>query len=204
VGHLDQQYGSVNSMEEKKTLLEKNGTNNTVKVIGLLVVLAVVIFCLWYFVLSDNSNEIQLPIASNSSGSLLTSTGGGEGEESPLDVARRLIQDKAEIEELEATLEQFEAIKGAEDAVFILTRVLAPHAVKHQLRYASFFDPTDSRPTGSIAKNGSIAFAEYTLAIKAGEEKALEAQRKILEWARSNSNSGRADVEALLKRTGVH
>jgi len=191
-----------NPQSEKK--VTESGSKSPGMVIGLLFLLAAVVFCLWYFVLSENSDVSQSPLASKSDQTLSSALVGEDGAEFPLLEARRLITEKAEIQVLEAALERFEALAGAEDAVFILVRFLAPHAVKHQLRYASFYDPTDTRPTGSVVKNGSIAFAEYTLAIKAGEEKALEAQRKILEWARNNSDSGRADVDALLKKTGVH
>jgi len=116
----------------------------------------------------------------------------------PLEEARELLRRGADTAELEAALARLEARPGAEDAVFLLTKALAPRAVKHRVRYAAFMDPADARPSGSIKKDPLAAYEEYEAAKSAGAPEAALALERLGRWAEENAEKG--DPEAVRLR----
>jgi hypothetical protein len=108
---------------------------------------------------------------------------GPANETPPLEEARELLRRGAGAAELEAALARLEQRPGAEDAVFILAKALAPSAPRHRVRYAAFMDPTDTRPTGSIKKDPLAAYDEYEQARAAGAPEAAEALDRLRRWA---------------------
>jgi len=113
----------------------------------------------------------------------------------PLEEARELLRRGADTAELEAALARLEARPGAEDAVFLLTKALAPRAVKYRVRYAAFMDPADTRPSGSIKKDPLAAREEYEAAKAAGAPEAALALERLGQWAEEHAEKG--DPEAV-------
>ncbi|MDR2142050.1 MAG: hypothetical protein LBR11_09730 [Deltaproteobacteria bacterium] len=117
----------------------------------------------------------------------------------PLDEARKLLRDKAPEADLLAAVDRFDGIPGAEDAVFLLLRRLAPTSADRQARFAAFFDPLDQRPSGSVQKNAKDAYDEYELAKKAGDQTATARQEALVNWAKAPENKDNAGARDLLK-----
>ena len=105
----------------------------------------------------------------------------------PLEEVRELLQRNAGTAELEAALTRLDQRPGAEDAVFLLAKTLAPRSPEHRVRYAAFMDPTDTRPTGSIKKNPLAAYEEYKSARAAGVPEATAALDRLRQWAEENA-----------------
>ncbi|MDR1577324.1 MAG: hypothetical protein LBT86_03700 [Deltaproteobacteria bacterium] len=117
----------------------------------------------------------------------------------PIDAARNLLRTGAANEDLAAAVAKLDGQPGAEDAVFLLLRKLAPTSPESQMRFAAFFDPLDSRPTGSVVKNAKYAYDEYEVAKKAGHNQAAERQKALIKWADANAASGDEGARALLE-----
>jgi hypothetical protein len=117
----------------------------------------------------------------------------------PLDEARDLLRKGASNADLAAAVARLDGQPGAEDAVFLLLRKLAPTSPGHRLRFAAFYDPLDKRPSGTVAKNAKFAFDEYEEARKAGDKEAAARQMALLDWAEANEKSGDAGAKALLE-----
>jgi len=107
----------------------------------------------------------------------------------PLDEVRDLFRRGGEQTEMQALMDRLDGKAGAEDAVFLLARELAPYSPKTRSRYAAFLDPADTRPAGTIKKNPEAAYDEYELAKKGGDESAAEAQARLVKWAKEHSES---------------
>jgi hypothetical protein len=117
----------------------------------------------------------------------------------PLEQARELLRSNASEADLSAALDRLDGQPGAEDAVFLLARRLAPTSPPRRLRYAAFYDPLDTRPKGTVKPNAKFAFDEYAEAKKAGEEAAASRQEALLEWAKANAKSGDEGALALME-----
>jgi hypothetical protein len=117
----------------------------------------------------------------------------------PVDEARNLLRGGATEADLAAAVDRLDGQPGAEDAVFLLLRKLAPTSPRHRLRFAAFYDPLDGRPSGSVAKNAKYAFDEYEAARKAGERGAVAKQEALLDWAEAHEDSGDEGALALIE-----
>jgi len=120
----------------------------------------------------------------------------------PLAEARELIKEKAAPEEMESALNRLDQTPGAEDAVFLLAKVLAGFKPQYRMRYAAFMDPTDERPTGSIKKDFLAAYAEYLTAQKNGVPEAGPALERLRAWVESQSDSGDPNLARFRKLYG--
>jgi hypothetical protein len=128
--------------------------------------------------------------------------GGPASESTPLEEARELLRRNAGAAELEAALARLEQRPGAEDAVFLLAKALAPSAPRHRVRYAAFMDPTDTRPSGSIKKDPLAAYDEYEQARAAGAPEAAEALERLRLWAEENAEKDEPGAARLWRRYG--
>ena len=120
-------------------------------------------------------------------------------KKTPLDEARELLRKNAETGDLAAAVARLDGVPGAEDAVFLLLRKLAPTSPALRTRFAAFYDPLDKRPAGSVQKNAKYAYDEYEEARKAGAEDVVARQEALLDWAEANENSGDEGAKALLE-----
>lgn len=160
--------------------------NKVPVVIAAILVLLLIALCAWIFLRSpgggDERGGVTAPLNSQ-----------------PLLEARALLARPAPPDELRAALERFSGMEGAEDAVFLLLEDLAEHDPALRLRYAAYFDPTDTRPTGSIEKDPEAALREYRRAQVDGALEAAEALRNLLTWAEEQAADGNPAAAQLLE-----
>jgi hypothetical protein len=112
---------------------------------------------------------------------------------------RAMFQRDASEDELREALERYALVAGAEDAVFLLLEGLAPLDPAMRLRYAAFFDPTDSRPAGSIWKDPEAALREYRRAQADGAPEAQQAIETLRAWAEEEADRGNVQAIDLLE-----
>ncbi|MDR0549757.1 MAG: hypothetical protein LBI10_10175 [Deltaproteobacteria bacterium] len=120
-------------------------------------------------------------------------------KKTPLDEARELLRTNAAPQDLAAAVARLDGVPGAEDAVFLLLRKLAPTSPALRTRFAAFYDPLDKRPAGSVQKNAKYAYDEYEEARKAGAEDVVARQEALLDWAEANETSDDEGAKALLE-----
>jgi cell division protein FtsN len=123
----------------------------------------------------------------------------GQKKLTPVDEARKLLREGAPEAELVAAVKRLDGQPGAEDAVFIILRKLAPSSPEYRMRFAAFYDPLDTRPAGSVPKNAKHAYDEYEEAKKAGVKSAADRQDALLEWAEAREGSADEGVRELLR-----
>ena len=169
--------------------LSSNGNGKLVLII--ILILALVIgggFLLWHFLLKD-----MLAKTDSSPPPALTETvpavpappeASALPEIDPLTEARTLLGKQSPQAELEEALTRLDAKEGAEDAVFLLVETMVSIKPEYRTRYASFFDPADPRPSGSIIKDPQMAYDEYEAAKNAGDSEAAAKQSALVEWAK--------------------
>jgi len=120
----------------------------------------------------------------------------------PLEEARELIRENNNQEAMEQAFNRLDNTPGAEDAVFLLAKVLAGRKPQYRMRYAAFMDPADDRPSGSIKKDPLAAYAEYQTAEKNGVPEAGKAMERLRSWVDSQPYSGDANLARFRKLYG--
>jgi hypothetical protein len=176
------------------------------KVMALIAAALVILLGLgaWLFLKDRLPGTTFSPTAAESpeagGGSLPLPTAGGAV--SPLEEVRELFRQGSEPAAMRAALDRLDGQAGAEDAVFLLLKALAPHSPENRSRYAAFLDPTDTRPAGSIKKNPEAAYDEYELAKKGGDKSAALAQARLLKWAEEQSAKGDPEAARLWQLQG--
>lgn len=120
-------------------------------------------------------------------------------EADPKTDVHNLFRRSASREDLEKALAEYDGQPGAEDAVFLLLLELAPVKASYRTRLAAFFDPSDSRPSGTIVKDPLSAYDEYERARQAGDPEAEAALKRLKAWAEERAETDETAAE-LLKR----
>ena len=186
----------------------KSGGNSLLIVVLLLLLLALSAAATWYFLLREKpeptppaetpqAQEPQTPPPDQAE--TPEAPAAEAAPPNPLEEARRLLREGSPTETLAKALSEYDGQSGAEDAAFLLAKALASRGAEYRTRYGAFFDPSDERPSGSIAKNALTAYQEYEQAAKNGDQKAAAARDRLLRWAEKEAPKGEPQAQELLK-----
>ena len=86
------------------------------------------------------------------------------------------------------------------DAAFLLLEYAADSGnAEAALSVARYYDPTDTKPSGTIHKNPETAYSWYRQALTGGEEKAKDNLAQLRAWVETQANGGDQDARELLK-----
>ncbi len=85
------------------------------------------------------------------------------------------------------------------DAAFLLLEFAADSGnAEAALAVASYYDPTDKAPSGTIRKNPETAYGWYTEALAGGQESAKTRRAQLRSWVEEQANQGSYEARELL------
>lgn len=119
--------------------------------------------------------------------------------ESPLSLARKHLAGPADPAASLAMAKDYRAKPDGGDAAFLLVEDAAQKGnTKAMLELAGFYDPTDTSPAGSIAKDPRQAWDWYKKAEAAGEATAKDKLAALRAWAETEAPKGSDAAKQIL------
>lgn len=119
--------------------------------------------------------------------------------ESPLSLARKHLSGAADPAASLAMSKDYRAKPDGADAAFLLVEDAAQKGnAKGMLELAGFYDPTDTNPAGSIAKDPRQAWNWYKKAEAAGEATAKDKLAALRAWAEAEAPKGSDAAKQIL------
>ena len=121
-------------------------------------------------------------------------------EETPMTATRKHLSGPADPAASLELAAKFRSVSNGADAAFLLIEDAAQKGnAKGMLLLAGFYDPLDTEPVGSIAKDPKQAWEWYQKAKNAGEAAAEQKLNALKAWAEAEAAKGSAEAKELLK-----
>lgn len=119
----------------------------------------------------------------------------------PMERARALLRTGGSPEAALALSKELPHTPEGRDAAYLLLEAAAEQGQPDaMLGLASFYDPRDSAPKGSIVPDAEQAWQWYAKAVAAGKAEAAETQKELRAWLEAEAQKGSAEAKNILTR----